>query len=238
MWRKLLIVFSGAGLLACSSYSYRSYNAQRIGVEKGMDRSATMDSLLAPYSRELAVEMNRVIGEAKVDMQVARPNSVLGQWVTDALLNFGRDSILKPEDLHIPVIVFLNTGGIRASLSKGPVTVGDVFRLMPFDNMLVALKLPATQIPSIEAYLRQTGGEPIAGCHVVNGKLQFNENAVQPTEFWVITSDFLANGGDKMYFFKEATDKRLSNALMRDVLMHTITKERVLDVKEEERITF
>lgn len=231
------ILLIGAGLSACSSYSYKVFNAQRIDVKTPVEKDPEVDSLVAPYRRALALEMNRVIGEATADMQVARPNSTLGQWVTDIVLQFGKDSLVNNQTEKLPVIALLNTGGIRASLSKGPLTVGDIYKLMPFDNQLIALKLPVNQIAEIEAYLQKTGGEPIAGFTVVNGKIVI-DNLAESNYLWVITTDFLANGGDKMLFFQSATEKILSPVLLRDLLLREVERTGTIDQLLEERIRF
>ena len=236
MIRFIGLLLIGAGLSACSSYYHKSFVAQRIDV-KAVEKDPEMDSLVAPYRRELAVEMHRVIGEALVDMQVGRPNSVLGQWVADFVLQFGEDSLLVGRTDKIPVIAMLNTGGIRASLSKGPIVVGDIYKLMPFDNQLVALKLPVTQLPEIEAYLQKSGGEPIAGFTVVDGKIVI-DNLNESPYLWVITSDFLANGGDKMLFFQAATEKKLSPVLLRDLLLREVERAKTIEEVLEERIRF
>ena len=231
------ILLIGAGLSACSSYSYKAFNAQRIDVKTPVEKDPEVDSLVAPYRRALALEMNRVIGEATEDMQVARPNSNLGQWVTDVVLQFGKDSLLVNQAEKLPVIAILNTGGIRASLSKGSLTVGDIYKLMPFDNQLIALKLPVDQINEIEAYLQKTGGEPIAGFTVVNGKIVI-DNLAESRYLWVITTDFLANGGDKMLFFQAATEKKLSPVLLRDLLLREVERTGTIEEQLEERIRF
>lgn len=226
--------------MACSSHYYKAYNADRIPVSKVIQKDPEIDSMIAPYRSALALEMNRVIGEATLDLQVARPNSNLGQWVADVLLAYGKDSLLRSKAANIPVIGLFNTGGIRSTLSKGPLTVGDVFKVMPFDNLIVALKLPVSQLPEIERYIRQTGGEPIAGCKIVGGYLQREDGTslASGDYFWVITSDFLANGGDKMLFFQAATEKIMTGVLLRDLLMQEIERKHIIDEQVEERITF
>lgn len=232
---RIIILLIGAGLSACSFYSYRSYNADRIAVNTSIEKDREIDSIVAPYREVLAKEMNRVIGSATEDLAVARPNSLLGQWAADVLLAYGKDSILKGQT-ELPVIAILNTGGLRASLSKGPVTVGDVFKVMPFDNLLVALKLPVSRLDAIEQYLKQTGGEPIAGFKVVNGKIV--PQKASDDYFWVITSDFLANGGDKMLFFQPYEEKIMTGVLLRDLLLREVERTKILAPIVEERITF
>lgn len=237
---RILFIVMGAGLMACSSHYYKAYNADRIPVSPTIQKDAEIDSMIAPYRSALAVEMNRVIGEATLDLQVARPNSNLGQWVSDVLLAYGKDSLLKAKATDYPVIAIFNTGGIRSSLPKGNLTVGDVFKVMPFDNLIMALKLPVSQVPEIERYIRQTGGEPIAGCRIVHGELQKEDSTpLASGEYvWVITSDFLANGGDKMLFFQAATEKIMTGVLLRDLLMREIERTHIVNEEVEERITF
>lgn len=231
----IIIGILGAGLLACSSYKMASYDTERIRME-GSVSDPEMDSLVAPYRRELQREMSRVIGTTDTDMTVARPNSSMGQWVVDVLFQYGRDSIVPESDRGLPVIALLNTGGLRASFSKGPLTVGDVYKVMPFDNHVVALKLPVEKLAAILAYIQGTGGEPIAGFKIVNGKLLPDNGAADAAFFWIITSDFLANGGDKMYFFSDAAERKNTAKLVRDLLMEEIVLKQNIQVRLEERI--
>jgi 2',3'-cyclic-nucleotide 2'-phosphodiesterase (5'-nucleotidase family) len=238
---RFLLFFAAAGLFACNPQTYRAYNAERIGISNTMERDAEIDSLIAPYSSALALEMNRPIGMAENDMPIHRPSSVLGNWVADVVLQFGKDSLLKTEPPAVPVIAILNTGGIRASLSKGQLTVGDVYKIMPFDNQVVALKLPASRVEEIVAYMRQTTGEPIAGFHIVGGKVFFDgiPEGTEIAYFWVITSDFLANGGDKMVFLQQPQDTILTSVFLRDILLKEIEARKTVGTAPlEERITF
>ena len=43
-------------------------------------------------------------------------------------------------------------------------------------------------------------------------------------EYWVVTSDYLANGGDNYIFFKNAIERRAMNALLRDVIIKYCTR--------------
>ena len=235
MFKYFIIIATGAGLLACSPHLNTGYTAERITVLSSTGRDVEMDSLIAPYRRELALEMNRLIGEVMQDMSPERPNSLLGQWVTDLTLQYGRDSLLNNQT-EFPVICLMNTGGLRASLSKGPLTVGDIYKVMPFDNQIVALKLPIEQASEIVKYVTQSGGEPIAGCIIENGQLHFNDKTAGQTYFWVITSDFLANGGDKMLFLQKATERKTKGALLRDLLLKHASAQQKIVVKAEKRI--
>ena len=220
--------------MACSSSLHQVTPVVSTSINSDLGSDVTMDSLIAPYSRALSAEMNVILGKSGSDLTVGRPSSSLGNWTTDALLQFAKDS-LQLKDL--PVIVLINTGGLRASLSKGDITVGDIYKLMPFDNALVILKCKRTILDEVQAYLFKTGGEPISGMIINRGVLSLvpmNESE----EIYIVTSDFLANGGDKMDFLKQATETRLTGILMRDIFMNAVKKQQILVGSSEERITW
>jgi 2',3'-cyclic-nucleotide 2'-phosphodiesterase (5'-nucleotidase family) len=232
--KKVIFLFFliGAGLTACS------YHLQIKGSKQNVDDSAKtsveMDSLIAPYRREMLKEFGSVIGETTTDLVVGRPNSSLGFWLCDKLIEKGKDSSVFQNE---PLVALINNGGLRADLPKGPITVGDIYKVMPFDNRMVFLKLSLDKIPEIEAYLKEKGGEPIGGFRLVGGKLIFPDNlAKEKNYFWVVTSDFLANGGDNMFFFNNPLERIDTNILFRDFIIEAVKKEQKITFSPEERI--
>ena len=144
----------------------------------------------------------------------------------------------KTVRLTKPIICLLNSGGIRSTINKGPVTIGDMFKLMPFDNEIVWVELPVSVIPEIEEYLKKSGGEPISNAILKNGKLIFNNWNENSSSFWVITSDYLMNGGDKMNFFAKKLSINKTGTLMRDALITEARFQRVIEEDTTIRISF
>jgi 5'-nucleotidase len=103
---------------------------------------------------------------------------------------------------------------------------------------VVWVKLEADQLPLIEAYLRASGGEPIANATISDGKLNLNGWTNKTTEFWVITSDYLKNGGDKMSFFANPLEINTTGKLMRDVLIEEARFQGTLTIDSTLRIQF
>lgn len=235
MWSKILILLIGAGLTACSSHYLTAYSAQRIAIADSLQTDPGIDSLLLPYRSALEAEMNAVIGRSEVNLLVERPNSTMGQWVADVVRAYGKDSLRLDTAGIIPVVSLLNTGGLRASLSAGELHVGDIFKVMPFDNVLVALKLPYAQMEEIRDYCMHTGGEPISGFRIEREKILLDGAEEKPEFIWVVTSNFLANGGDNMYFFQKAVDRQLTNVLLRDLLLREVQRTGVIDIQLENR---
>lgn len=234
--KKIIFLFFliGAGVTACS------YHLQIKGSKQNIDGSSKssveMDSLVAPYRREMMKEFGQVIGETTNDLVVGRPNSTLGFWLCDQLLAKAKDSSLFKQE---PLVAFINNGGLRADIPKGPITIGDIYKVMPFDNRMVFLKLSLDKIPEMEAYLKEKGGEPIGGFSLIGGKLEFPDSqAKQKGYFWVVTSDFLANGGDNMFFFNNPLDRLDTNVLFRDFIIEAVKKEKKITYSPQERINW
>ncbi|MCE2683049.1 MAG: hypothetical protein LW704_08855 [Cryomorphaceae bacterium] len=81
-------------------------------------------------------------------------------------------------------------------------------------------------------------GEPIANARVEKGKLMVNGMRDGVTHFWVITSDYLMNGGDKATFFNKRTEVNRTGRLVRDALMSEIERVGTISADTTLRITF
>jgi 2',3'-cyclic-nucleotide 2'-phosphodiesterase (5'-nucleotidase family) len=233
---KLNIVFFllGAGLTACSFGKHTFVQGKSLPISSQYSNSKSVDSIVSPYKIALDQEMNQVVAVAEVDFINQRPNGNLGFLVADILLERG-----KKELDAAPVICLLNTGGLRAPISKGNVTLGDVFKLMPFDNQLLLVKMPAAAIDDIQNYLKQSGGEPISGFCIQDGNIRSaDKEAWKRTDFWVVTSDYLMNGGDNMQFFQQKLTVINPTILLRDALLEGIKNRKNLVSKDEIRIKF
>lgn len=233
MLRIVFILFIGAGLTACSSVSVITSESTVVEVSGTLKPTNPIDSIVTPYRSELNKVMNEVVCRANQDFVKGRPNAVLNNWSADALLFFFKDSLID----NAPMMTLLNTGGLRSSINKGDVTLGDLYKLMPFDNEVVIVKLPINTLEMIASYIVASGGEPIAGATMRNKVLQLNE-AVEKDYFWVVTSDYLYNGGDKMDFFKTADSVRWTSVLLRDVFIEVARIQGELEYNTEERIIF
>jgi 2',3'-cyclic-nucleotide 2'-phosphodiesterase (5'-nucleotidase family) len=225
------ILIIGAGLLACSSVRDIYVEPESVPVTAEYEKPNAIDSMIQPYRTALDAEMSEVIAKAKYDFERGRPNGVLNNWSTDALLMLYRSRFYRDE----PVMCMLNVGGLRNPISKGDVLLSDMYKLMPFDNEVVFVKLPISVKKEIEDYLIMKNGEPIGGAVLKGGELRINEFDDEDY-FWVITSDYLLGGGDKMYFFKKNIEVNYANQLLRDAFIEAAKKEGTLIYNDIERI--
>ncbi len=232
---KFFIAFIiGAGLLACSAVNTITVDSNSVAVTDDYETANLIDSIVAPYKLEMDAKPDSIIAFSPNNFTKGRPGGSLNNWSADAILNHQ----LKSKDKVAPVFCLLNVGGLRNPISKGDVTTGDIYKLMPFDNEIVWVEMPLSTILEIEAYLKKSGGEPIAGATITDGKLRL-EGADRGTKsYWIITSDYLMNGGDKMTFFEKRLSVEYPGVLMRDAMLEVAKDQDTLIWNDENRIAF
>lgn len=230
----VLVVLLVAG---CSAAGEVAVTSEVVSVDENYSANARVDSIVLPFRNALDEEMRQVVAHATHNYHKGRPNAALNNWSTDATL----DAIFTDLPQDIPVFCLLNVGGLRNSINKGDVTLGDLYKLMPFDNEVVVVELPMEVITDIEAYLLSSGGEAIAGAKLVNGKVVFDHFTPLMNEaksFKVLTSDYLMNGGDNMRFFEKRLSVEYPGKLLREVLIEQAKAQDTLSWNDEIRISF
>ena len=116
----------------------------------------------------------------------------------------------------------LNYGGFRTSLAAGEVTRGDIFELMPFENRIVIVELDYRKTKALVDYLAKRGGQPVSNIRMVIQDSSANDvkiagTYIQERTYRVVTSDYLANGGDNMTFF--INQPRVEYGKLRQVIL-------------------
>ena len=229
----VLLAIIGAGLWACSSVSSVYVQTDRVEVNTSTKKDTELAAFIEPYRDSLALEMERVIAYAANDFTNERPVGTLGNFVVDQTMQYVIDRELAQRDDYICI---MNYGGLRAPINEGEVVVGDIYKLMPFDNTIVLLKLPATRMDEIASYLRNSGGEPIGGFQLTSNSYELNTDKKLVDTLYVITTDYLANGGDRMNFLKNAYEKTDTGIFLRDVLLEMVEEKDTLVPQMDKRI--
>lgn len=166
-----------------------------------------IDTIISPYRISLEEEMGAFVGKADCTMSKERPEGTLGNFAADMLHAFALTYFADSASSN-KIITLLNNGGLRAPINAGDILLRNVYELMPFDNEIVFVKVKKEKYNELIDYLDKTGGEPIAGFR--KGDPAFE------SDFWIITSDYLAAGGDKMTFFQEPLLYIQTGRLLRD----------------------
>ena len=118
--------------------------------------SSRIDSIISPYREKVSAEMEHVIGEVESILELAKPEGTLNNWMTDAMARSAAAIFGRPVDFALQ-----NYGGIRlTSIPAGPITVGKIYEVMPFDNTLVLVVLDSANVKQLCDVLASHGGEP------------------------------------------------------------------------------
>jgi len=203
-----------------------------------------IEAIIIPYRDSLDQVMNEVLCKSKSELVIDRPESDLGNWVTDLLLAQARMN----HDGKIDAAMF-NTGGLRAAIPAGDVSRRHIFELMPFDNELVLVTIPYIEVIAMTEYLALKGGEPVSDIRLIieDGMVKeslIGGNPIEDRSYTILTSDYLSNGGDKMYFFTEghrseriAPDIKVRDAVIEQCIQMG-NKEEAIEGHKDGRISY
>lgn len=192
------------------------------------------------------MDMSRVIGHSDSSLLAYAPESPLGNFVADVVFEAGFQYASTHEICSDSNAIFslLNFGGLRTSITQGPITRGDIYELMPFDNTVVIVKISKDSLFGMLDYFFVMKGQPVSNIRInldsAARSVLIGSAGTQTPEFvYVITSDYLANGGDKMNFLKNPVDRWDTGMLMRDVLISYIQKKDTIPYSSvENRVVF
>ena len=142
----------------------------------------------------------RVVGRLKFPLKREGDEYGLGRLIADAQRSAGRADV-----------AIMNNGGIRADLSEGAVTWGNVYQVQPFQNRLLRLTVngaalqdalehcvagtdhfPDCHIAGVEVWYdaRKPVGKRINRTRLTNGKA-IDKNRT----YTLVVSDFMGTGG-------------------------------------------
>ena len=195
-----------------------SFTYKLIPVKNHLDKKIdpAFSDMIDTYSAQVTAEMDKVVGYCPKAIRKGTPESPLSNLTADALVWMAEEYY----DVKADVALY-NTGGIRAEISAGDLTVGDVYAVYPFDNVLSVATLKGKDLKKLFEYVASSGGLPInkevrmviSGNKVksvtVNGKA-INDNQT----YTVATIDYLMNLG--RYGLENATDRRDASEIIRD----------------------
>ena len=214
-----------------------------IQMESSMEADAAIEQLIEPYKTKLDAKMNIKIGEIAQSLPKGRPESLLGNWVCDALHVQCEQYFEQKIDF-----TYTNHGGLRIpALNKGDVTIGKIFELMPFDNMMVVVELDYESLMKMINHFATKGGEPISHHFkmvIEDGKptnVTINGKPIDKNRAYkMATTDYIANGGDRLSFLKDRPTAHLEK-FFRDAVIEYIKAEtakgNVMDAKLDGRVT-
>ncbi|MES2005460.1 MAG: 5'-nucleotidase C-terminal domain-containing protein [Bacteroidota bacterium] len=212
--------------VACSSsqqttaLSYKDYR-----IEKDLKPDSGLVKMLQPYAGSLNATMNKVIGFSNNNLSAKQPESGLGNFMADCIRIMAEKKFGKKVDAG-----FMNQGGIRSYIPQGNITVGKIFELMPFDNLIVLQEVKGAVLKKFLDKTASDGGWPVStgvimgikdkkAVNILIGGKPLDENAL----YVIANSDYVANGGSDCDMLRNITQQN-KGYLMRDALIEFVSE--------------
>jgi 5'-nucleotidase len=208
---ELTVTFDDAGVVTAAS-----------GAPRLLDASVAEDPAIKARVAEAAEPLNeirnRVVAETadriEGDRTVCRAmECAMGNLVADAMLARVADQGID--------LAFTNSGGLRASIEAGEVTMGDVLTVLPFQNTLSTFQITgATLLAALENGVSQVEEE--AGRFPQVAGMSFAMDLSQPVGsrvsevmvggepldparvYGAVSNNYVRNGGDGYAMFEDA----------------------------------
>jgi 5'-nucleotidase / UDP-sugar diphosphatase len=211
-------------------------------VTSAIEADPQVKKIVDSYSAKLDATFKEVIGESLVFMDGERgriryEETNLGNFVSDTMRNYTSSDIS-----------LINAGSLRSSLDKGPINIEGVFKVMPYPNEIIVVKLTGSDV--LEALNRSVQGtradEDGGFLHVsgisfaIKGKkienVMVGRAALDPAKTYSVTiTDFMYSGGDGYAIFTGKLSTKTGLPL-RELLVDTIRKQGKVTAAPEGRI--
>lgn len=231
LYSKLFVVF--ITIVSTTACRQQRLHLDRIAtsqvqIDSTLGEVDSLEVFIEPYRKHLNEVLDTPLCYAPQTLSKSegKHNTTMGNLMADILLRQG-DKIFRMRE-NIPVdMAIMNHGGIRAAISKGPVSERTAYEVMPFENGLVVVALKGTTVEKMVEFLINAGvPHPISGLKIrldSEGRLESLRIQGEPLDpnktYYVATSDYLIGGGDGMTFFQEyealyKTDYKIRNAMV------------------------
>lgn len=208
---ELTVVFDEAGAI-------KSATGEPLIMDANVREDDATVARIAEAAKPLEEIRNRVVAEAAQEIVGVREECramecAMGNLIADAML-------ARVKDQGIDVTI-QNGGGIRASIDQGPVTMGEVLTVLPFQNTLSSFQVKgATLLEALENGVSQV--EEGAGRFPQVAGMQYSFDASQPAgsrisevmiagapldldkTYGVVSNNYVRNGGDGYKMFRSA----------------------------------
>lgn len=241
-----LVIFSLFFLVSCkqNEYTLTQVEGRQIEINDSISASAKVDAVLSPFRENVESQLSENLAYNARDMKRTDGtlNSSLGNMMADAVMELANPIFNAQAGKNID-FVLLNYGGIRAAMTQGEISRNTAFEIMPFENEIVVVELSPEKISELLDYLKtERIAHPVSGIEIkLNNNDEISEVKVQgnPLDtsktYFVATSDYLKNGGDRMYFFEDAISETLLDYKLRNLFIDYFIKKDTIDFLPDNR---
>ncbi|MGV9002882.1 5'-nucleotidase C-terminal domain-containing protein [Flavobacterium sp.] len=199
----------------------------KISIKDTLKENAEIETFIKPFRDHIDKDLSLVLSFAPQTLDKSGEwQTPMGNFLSDITLEKASPIFKVRENKKIDICL-LNHGGIRSTIPAGNVTARNAYEVMPFENSAFVVGLKGAQILEMVDYLiSEKKPHPLSGMNFTIDKnnkpkdIYINNKLLDSnTIYYVVTSDYLINGGDNMLFFKKSVavydlDYKLRNIII------------------------
>lgn len=218
---------------------------KEIGItDKNKDVKAIED-FIKPYREHIDKDLNEILAYAPQTLDKSGEwQSTIGNLLADITLQRSNLIFNSREKKNIDICL-LNHGGIRSIIAKGDITTRTAFEIQPFENVAQVIGLKGEQILEITQYIiKEKKPHPLSGMTFTIDKNNVAKNIMIQGKtlendkiYYVVSSDYLINGGDNMTFFKKGVGKYNLDYKLRNIIIDYLKEIDTIPVITDKRIS-
>ncbi|MEI7596751.1 MAG: 5'-nucleotidase [Bacteroidota bacterium] len=228
---------------ACSTnYIVTQHNTKLIPLKtKEIIPDSSCLKIILPYQNFIKDSMSKVLIKSDSIIGTDIIEGKINNLIADIVFQTGNNNLIKLGKTKADLCL-LNDGGIRTTLPQGEITIGSIFELMPFENKIVAVVISKEKYNEMLNYIVLENEKTFSGIRleIKNNFIVKNSlDTINKSQYIIITSDYLANGGDNMNFFLNPIEYINIGAKIRDeIIYYLIDKNKLgtLKVSKDQRI--
>lgn len=247
MKKIILILFTTLLIVSCKNKPQHlvKIEGKQLPISAEISTDKSIENFIKPYKNKVDAEMNTVLSYTAKDLvrTDGTLESTLGNLMAD--MCYERASLVfnSKTGKNIDFAMF-NYGGIRAGITKGSITTQNAFNLMPFENNLVVVEMTAEKVNELVTYLIEKNKAHPVSKHVkltvtsTGYNFTINNAPLSNSKtYFVLTSDYLQNGGDHMVFFKDPINLFKLDYKVRNSIIDFFKENDTIKVKLDQRFT-
>lgn len=243
--RKYVWLLSLAMFASCKTHlgisNIKPYENTKITADLAEDQE--MVKTIIPYKKSMESQMNEKISHTSValtkDGDDSNMGKVLVDYTYDAAAEWAKSNGLPRVDAAV-----INIGGIRTTFAPGDILLKHIFEVMPFENEIVIIAMKGSDLQGLfDYYLKTQVNNPVSHLSIEteNGKLTKalinGEVPIADKTYYIATTDYLALGGDRMWYFGKG--KMIPTGLkLREVFIESFRKNPEVSVPTDVRLRF
>ena len=210
----------------------------------GIEPDPKVAAIVADYQDQLGDKLGQTVGEATTSILRGASRAVeseMGNFVTDAMRNY-----LDGVDFAVT-----NAGGLRADIDAGPITLEEIFAVLPFNNTLVTMDLTGAQVAQVleEGANSQYGTVQVSGLRwSYDSAAPFGDRVTSVTlpdgtaldpaaTYRVATNNFMAGGGDRFTTLTQGSNTVDTQTNLVDTVVRYLKLNSPVDPQVEGRLT-